>query len=151
MRRKKSEVTASDATEQGVTLTPKHGGAPTKAQVAAATPSIPVAQADGDDGLIDLDPEPTRIPLATAIANGSAVELSIPKPKRKYTKRAKKSTQYAVVVPSFVDRDAIRSTRINAFVNYIDGNISFETALEKDTRLKALDELAREIMAEEKA
>lgn len=146
MRRKKNEVTVAEAfDEQGVTLEPKHHAAPvrqtgpTKAQVAAATPSIPVAQADGDDGLIDLDPErPTAVPPATAN------EVAQPKQKRKYTRR-KKANSGATFTPTFVDLDAIRAARIQAFTAYVDGKDEFDRAAALDDQLKKLHDLGKEI------
>ena len=167
MRRKKNEVTIGEANDQGVTLTPKHGGAPTKAQIALATPSIPVAQADGDDGLIDMDPVHAQFTKPTAsIEDGpspfvrtecTVVEYRTPehvgetvvlaegqKAKRKYTKR-KKANSGANATPSFANPAAIREARIQGFVDYVNGKQTFNEASEQDDKFRKLQELVDEL------
>lgn len=70
------------------------------------------------------------------------------KAKRKYTKRVK--TVGVVATPTFVDRDAIRKARIQVFIEYVDGNRSFESAAGKDQGLRSLDELAAQLLIDQK-
>lgn len=140
MRKKKSEVDVTKQTlaqaDQGVVLEPKHHPTP---KAVVTTTSVSQTVAPVTDGVIDLDPATDQKP-------STVVDVLVPKTKRKYTKRAKKSTA-VVVTPTFVDLPAIRDARVRAFTDYIDGNKTFEQATVIDDRLKALHDLGKEIAA----
>lgn len=119
------------------------------------------------EGVIDLDPTdqtttPAERKVGAQMLRDAGVEiagLERPLPaestapaqpaKRKYTKRAKK-TAGVVVTPTFVDRDAIRTARIQVFIEYVDGNRSFESAAAKDQSLLTLDTMAQQLLSTEK-
>jgi hypothetical protein len=127
MRRKKTEVDVTKQTlaaeEQGITLTPKHGG---------AEPTHFDDTSRHTDGVIDLDPVQRTQFIAETLTD---------KPKRKYTKRAKK----VVVTPTFIDGEAILSARIQEFTNYALGKVTFEDFSKRDDKFRQLAELAAEI------
>jgi hypothetical protein len=116
------------------------------------------------EGVIDLDEErPTMVPpTATDIEARQGVgptsqweagvkelnEDNPTKPKRKYTKRVKKT---GAVVPTFIDRTAIRNARVQVFIDYIDGKIEFASASYKDDKFRKLDAIAAELESENKA
>lgn len=102
-------------------------------------PAVPV------EGVIDLEAEvpPTGKPQTQYEAgiaelnadNPSKPEVS-PKPKRKYTRRATKKVETGIAVaPTFIDKDGIRSARVQAFIDYVDGKRTFDSAAQYDTRL----------------
>jgi hypothetical protein len=132
-----------------------------KAAVAAVVNNAPV------EGVIDLDSEVVPHGAGAGAPNGdggvsATTEFHVQehvgetvvlqpgqKAKRKYTKRAKKTD--AVVTPTFVDLSAIRTARIQTFIDYVDHKITFEQAGVKDDRLRGLYDLGKEVAAEIKA
>jgi hypothetical protein len=142
MKRKKSEADVTKQTlaqEEGVTLEPKHHSAP-KATV--VTTSVSQTVAPVSDGVIYLDPErPTAVPQTQWEAGVKELNADNPKPKRKYTKRAKK----VVVTPTFIDAQGILTARVDGFTSYATGKITFEQFSTRDDKFRQLAELAAEI------
>jgi hypothetical protein len=111
------------------------------------------------EGVIDLDSEPSQsLPMETGQLPNLKTEFHVQehvgetvvlqpgqKAKRKYTRRAKKTESRVVPVQSFVDTSAIRSARIQAFIDYVDGNKTFDEVAAYDDHLRKLLETAAEI------
>jgi hypothetical protein len=126
MRKKKAEPAVAS---QGVELPGKHG-----ADVPAAAPTtVSATVAPATEGVIDLDP--ATVPVA-AVATAQAQ-----KTKRKYTKRAKETSE----IPTLVDFASIRNARIKIFTDYVDGKVDFEKAAQIDDKYRKFAELASEV------
>ncbi len=101
------------------------------------------------EGVIDLDEErPTLVPTPQTQYEAGVKELNEDnptKPKRKYTRRNAKKAQSLAPAQSFVDTSAIRSARVQAFIDYVDGNKTFDEVAAYDDHLKKLLETAAEI------
>jgi hypothetical protein len=128
MRRKKAEETQ----QGGIELPGKHGGS--IAEVAKATPIIPVAPipATTGEGVIDLDPSP----------NAPNAEVNS-KPRRKYTKRAK--TAVPPVGSLLVNVNLIYEKAVEAFRAYFNNEQSREVFESRVADLKALQSLAEKL------
>lgn len=91
--------------------------------------------------------------VAQGVATVEAVGTSAQAParqKRKYTRRASKKVAVQpgiAVTPTFIDKDGIRSARIQAFIDYVDGNRTFDSAASYDDHLRKLLATADEISA----
>jgi hypothetical protein len=126
MGRKKKTIVASQG---GVELPEKNGG--------NGVPVFEKQQAEAiAEGVIDLDP--TNADYVAAIE-------PVSKPKRKYTKHVRINAKQTVITPTFVDRVAIRAARIQLFTDYVDGQIEFASAAQKDDKFRNLDAVAKEI------
>lgn len=92
--------------------------------------------------------------ISQSIAIVEAVGTSAQAParqKRKYTRRATKKAGSGAstigVTPTFIDKDGIRNARIRAFIEYVDGNRTFDSATSYDDHLRKLLATADEISA----